>query len=124
MKPDRPSEQHYWSDRNQWELPEAEIAPIRASWEGLLKSLKQSGSWDKAYNAAERTIKASAAFNNLSLSLAYVKDLEDLKVAIAKMREAMRGINAIGDWTTEELADIRDRMTENGFDAETVLNAE
>lgn len=118
VKPDRPSPQHYWDTQsNQWTLPPTPpAAPITPDWKRLENELRGSILFQKGYGAAERTLKANAAFTLLTNALTTTHNLNDLKFAFSRLREALSGISAIGDFTSEELETIASKLMLCNFD--------
>lgn len=116
VKPDRPSPNHYWDETTkEWIAPFVPEPTIAPNWLGLVAALRNSAIWAKVFDAASRTLKAQNAFTLLYGTLITVHNLDDLRLAIYLVREAMRGISAIGDFSADELAWIGDRLSENGF---------
>lgn len=116
QKPDRPSPEHFWSEQEKaWVAPVIPEPTIVLNWTGLVAGLRGSMVWGKVFEASTRTLKAQSAFTLLYGTLTAVHNLDDLRLAIALIREAMRGIGAIGDFTADELAWIGDRLEECNF---------
>lgn len=113
VKPEPPSELHFWQN-NQWRLPEPSVA-VRENWDGLVIALRGSSFWGKVYTAAGRTLKANVAWTLLYGTLTKTHNLQDLNFAIVEIREAMRGITGIGDFTTEEITALNQLLDDNGF---------
>ncbi|MBW4443070.1 MAG: hypothetical protein KME10_17890 [Plectolyngbya sp. WJT66-NPBG17] len=113
IKPARPSDLHFWQN-NQWTLPEF-TAPVTENWTGLIDSLRGTLIWQKSFTAAGRTVRANAAWTLLYGTLTSTQSLPDLAFAIAELREAMRGITAIGDFTSEELDSLNQKLEANHF---------
>lgn len=127
-KPEQPSPMHVWDESAKiWvELspPSMEIAPIFQNWDGLLTELRGSAFFAKCFGAAERTLKANAAWTLLYGTLTRTHHLEDLMFSLFKMREAMSGIAAIGDFTDEEIEQVNKILTESGFELQLAPSAE
>jgi hypothetical protein len=118
-KPEQPSSQHVWNfEKNDWMLPHIFQSEPIANWQGLADDLTGSTLWAKAYEASTRTLKANSAFTVLLTVLTSTKRADRLNHAIALLREAMRGISAIGDFTADELVEIAQTFSDNGFDPE------
>jgi hypothetical protein len=115
IRPEQPSPLHYWNANEQaWERP---TVAVGTDWQGLTNALRGSAAWGRAYAASEKTLKANSAFTLLLATLTATHALEDLVWAIAKLREAMVAIAAIGDFTAEELEEIAQALQTHGFDA-------
>jgi hypothetical protein len=118
-KPQQPSNEHYWdSTTNTWQLPQLiRIPQIKTeNWDRLISLLDSSPEWGRVYAAAEKTLKANTAFTTLLTTLTNLRKVETLEFAIAKLRVAMAGISGVGDFTSEEIASINQKLTECGFD--------
>jgi hypothetical protein len=117
QKPEQPSPEHFWNhESNAWEIVVIPIPEPLPDWQGLTSQLRGSAAWGRAYTSSERTLKANSAFTLLLTTLTSTHAVEDLVWAIAKLREAMVAIAAIGDFTTEELAGIAQALQTHGFD--------
>lgn len=120
-KPERPSPLHVW-ERLEWILPF--VATLeRENWDGLVSSLRGTAVWAKVYTAASRTLKANVSWTLLYGTLTRTHNLQDLQFAIAEIREAMAGISAIGDFTSEEIEQINQILMLNGFELELASTA-
>ncbi|MDM9583079.1 hypothetical protein [Nostoc sp. GT001] len=118
-KPPQPSLEHYWdSTTNTWQLPQLITIPqIKVeNWDKLILLLDSSPEWGRVYAAAEKTLKANTAFTTLLTTLTNLRKVETLIFAIAKLREAMTGISGVGDFTSEEIASINQKLTDCGFE--------
>jgi hypothetical protein len=116
-KPPQPTPEHYWdSEINTWVAPVPIIIPQIQDWDKLISLLDNSPEWGKVYTAAEKTLKANAAFTTLLTTLTNFRKVETLEFAIAKLRGSLIGISGVGDFTTEEIASINQKLTDCGFD--------
>ncbi|MBH8566699.1 hypothetical protein I8748_31880 [Nostoc sp. CENA67] len=115
-KPPKPSEAHYWDgELLEWKIFHHDVTSF-PDWDKLISLLHNSPEWARAYAAAERTLKANTAYTTLLTTLSSFRRLENLEFAIAKLREAMSGIAGIGDFTSEEITSINQKLTDCGFD--------
>jgi hypothetical protein len=115
IKPAQPSPAHFWSEGG-WRLPDVVAIPVSENWNGLLMALRGSSFFAKCFESAERTLKANAAWTLLYGTLTRTHNLEDLMFSLFKMREAMRGIAAIGDFTPGEIEQMNQILEANGFE--------
>ncbi len=121
-KPDRPSPTHFWDEENnEWITQTLEPLPQGENWNALLAEMRGSLFFAKCFNAAERTLKANAAWTLLYGTLTRTNDLNDLMFSLIKMREAMSGIAAIGDFTIAEIDQINQILTQSGFEFQLEL---
>ncbi|MBE9178657.1 hypothetical protein IQ268_08805 [Oculatella sp. LEGE 06141] len=113
-KPPQPSSLHYWNESS-WELPPLPVPMPLQNWDGLVEDLRRSMPWAKVYEGAGRTLKANKAFTLLYGTLTTTHHLSDFATAIADVRDGLRGIAGIGDFTAEELEWLRSRLEIHGF---------
>ena len=86
VKPERPSDRHYWAGTDWAEMPE-NIIPAYEDWAGLVADLRESGLLGKVYSAAKKTVKASTAWTMLMAALTSpLMVVEDLAFAIGDFR--------------------------------------
>lgn len=118
LKPEKPSAIAIWNtEALSWEEPEAFVIPsLPLDWDKLIAALDSSPEWERAYTASERTLKANTAFTTLMSALTSIRKVETLQFALAKLREAMSGISGLGDFTTEEIASINQKLAQAGFE--------
>ncbi len=117
-KPDRPSDLYEWDRQtHEWVAPQQPLPfTPQQNWEELLAQLRGSAFFAKCFNAAERTLKANAAWTLLYGTLTRTHNLEDLQFSLYKMREALSGIAAIGDFTPEEVEALNQMLEQTGFE--------
>lgn len=94
-------------------LPEMPIGP---NWQALHDALENTPMWARVFGAAGRTIKANAAFTLLLNTITVTRKLPTLEYAIAEMRDALRGIEKIGDFDEAEIASLNELLETTGFD--------
>jgi hypothetical protein len=117
QKPEQPSPEHFWNhESNAWEIVVIPIPEPLPDWQGLTSQLRGSAAWGRAYASSEKTLKANSAFTLLLTTLTSTHAVEDLVWAIARLREAMQAIAAIGDFSPEELEFLRSALDANHFD--------
>lgn len=97
-------------------VPFAMPDSIGPNWDALLSGLEETPMWARVFGAAERTIKANAAFTLLLNTLTITRKAPTLAFAIAKMREALQGIEKIGDFDETEIASLNELLETTGFD--------
>jgi hypothetical protein len=86
VKPERPSDRHYWAGTDWAEMPE-NIIPVHEDWAGLVADLRGSGLLGKVYSAAKKTVKATTAWTMLMTALTSpLMIVEDLAFAIGDFR--------------------------------------
>jgi len=113
-----PSPQHRWNGEA-WELEP------RPDWEGLMNDIRGTEVYAKVYTAAndpeantiaalKKTIQANTAFTLLQDTFKS-QNLQDLQFAITTLRALMADISTVGDFTTEQLQWINQKLSDRGF---------
>lgn len=118
LKPAPPTADAIWdNDLADWRSPVPAMPLNLPDWEGLVGTLRGGPILGKAYSAGDRTLKAQNAFSLMMVTLTGTKNLDDFVFSLERLREAMRGIAQVGDFTVEELEAIADLLSVNGFDS-------
>jgi hypothetical protein len=114
-KPPTPGPEYFWG-AGEWIAPPIGALALPTGWAGLFSGLSNTPMWQRVFAAAGRTLRANAAFTLLLNTLTASHDIGTLAFAIDELREAMRGISAIGDFPPEETDQINQILEKTGFD--------
>ena len=96
-------------------IPTPDAGP---DWGGLASTLRNSPAWAHAYDQAEETVKANAAFTLLLASLVSTHNEDDLRFAWLRLRELMQTQPTLTDFSEEQLLFVTEALSDNGFDPE------
>jgi hypothetical protein len=117
IRPPKPDGNYVWS-LTEWVeviIPTPEPTP---NWLGLESALRNSAAWAHAYDQAEETVKANAAFTLLLNSLTSTHNEDDLRFAWLRLRELMQTQASLTDFSAEQLEFVTEALSDNGFDPE------
>jgi hypothetical protein len=117
IRPQRPDGNYVWN-LTEWVeviIPAPEPTP---NWIGLESALRNSAAWAHAYDQAEETVKANAAFTLLLTSLTSTHNENDLRFAWLRLRELMQTQQTLTDFSAEQLLFVTEALSDNGFDPE------
>jgi len=118
VKPERPSDRHYWTGKDWAENVDAQI-PMHEDWAGLMADLRGSGLLAKVYAAAKKTVKVATAWTMLMTALTSpLMIVEDLAFAIADFRAMAPDV-----LNTEDCQLILGFLHDRGFHSESLENA-
>jgi len=115
IRPPKSDGNYVWN-LTEWEevvIPTPEPAP---NWTGLESTLRNSSVWAHAYDQAEETVKANAAFTLLLTSLTSTRNEDDLRFAWLRLRELMQTQSTLTDFSAEQLLFVTEALSDNGFD--------
>lgn len=126
-KPAQPSQQHRWNlETHQWELPAMPTPVIVEDWKGLENDLRGSDVYAKLYTAITqpetntiaaltKMMRANAAYTLLMTTITTTHALPDFYFAITELRTVLGTISTIGDFSSEQIAFINQKLEDRGF---------
>jgi hypothetical protein len=120
LRPSKPDGAVWAIATNEWIIPMPfAVAPAPSlNWVGLEAAMRGSDIFATAWNAANQTVRANAAFTLLMAELGSTRNLEGFVFAFSQSRAAMREQNSVTDFSTDQLESIGEALSENGFNPE------